>query len=62
MFLHMKAGLDADKMRLPFSMETYQVERTKLSPSGVRQEFQRVPLCPFGKAALGESAGYFSRK
>ena len=42
MFLHMKAGLDADTMRLPFSMETYQVERTKLSPSGVRKEFQRV--------------------
>jgi len=42
MFLHMKAGLDADTLRLPFSMETFQVERTKLSPSGVRKEFQRV--------------------
>jgi predicted acylesterase/phospholipase RssA len=42
MFLHMKAGLDAETMRLPFSMETYQLERTKLSPSGVRKDFQRV--------------------
>jgi predicted acylesterase/phospholipase RssA len=42
MFLHMKAGLDADTIRLPFSMETYEIERTKLSPSGVRKEFQRV--------------------
>ena len=44
MFLHMKAGLDADTMRLPFSMETYQVERSKLSPSGVRKEFAARPL------------------
>lgn len=42
MFLHMKSGLDADTMRLSFSMETYQVERSMLSPSGVRKEFQRV--------------------
>ena len=42
MFLHMKAGLDADTMRLPFSMKTYSIVRTARSPSGIRKEFQRV--------------------
>jgi hypothetical protein len=42
MFLHMKAGLDADTMRLPFSMQTYSIVRSGLSPSGVRKDFQRV--------------------
>ena len=42
MFLHMKAGLDADTIRLPFSQETFQAERAPLSPSGVRKEFQKA--------------------
>ena len=42
MFLHMKAGLDADTIRLPFSQETFQVERSALSPSGIRKEFQKA--------------------
>jgi len=42
MFLHMKAGLDADTIRLPFSQETFQVERSPLSPSGMRKEFQKA--------------------
>lgn len=42
MFQHMKEGLDADTIRLPFSQETYQIERTLLSPSGVRKEYQRA--------------------
>ena len=42
MFLHMKAGLDADTIRLPFSQETFQVERSSLSPSGIRKEFQKA--------------------
>jgi len=42
MFLHMKAGLDADTIRLPFSQETFQVERSPLTPSGVRKEFQKA--------------------
>jgi len=42
MFQHMKEGLDADTIRLPFSQETYQIERTVLSPSGVRKEYQKA--------------------
>ncbi|MEO8368401.1 MAG: patatin-like phospholipase family protein [Candidatus Solibacter sp.] len=42
MFLHMKAGLDADTIRLPFSQETFQVERAPLTPSGIRKEFQKA--------------------
>ena len=42
MFLHIKAGLDADTIRLPFSQETFQVERSPLSPSGIRKEFQKA--------------------
>ena len=41
-FLHMKAGLDADVIRLRFSQEVYGLERTPLSPSGVRKDFQRA--------------------
>jgi len=39
-FLHMKAGLDADVIRLRFSHEASSTERTLLSPSGVRKDFQ----------------------
>jgi hypothetical protein len=42
MFQHMKEGLDADTIRLPFSRETYQIERAVLSPSGVRKEYQKA--------------------
>lgn len=41
-FLHMKAGLDADVIRLRFSQEAYGLESTPLSPSGVRKDFQRA--------------------
>jgi predicted acylesterase/phospholipase RssA len=42
MFLHMKSGLDADVERLSFSQETYQLRRQRLSPSGVRKDFQQA--------------------
>jgi predicted acylesterase/phospholipase RssA len=42
MFLHMKAGLDADTIRLRFSQESYDLHREKLSPSGVRKDFQQA--------------------
>ena len=42
MFLHMKAGLDADTIRLRFSQESYTLEREPLSPSGVRKDFQQA--------------------
>src|SRR5688572_9834905 len=42
MFLHMKAGLDADTIPLPFSKQSFQVERSPLSPTGVRKDFQRA--------------------
>jgi predicted acylesterase/phospholipase RssA len=42
MFLHMKAGLDADVVRLQFSQESYDLHRTQLSPSGVRKDFQQA--------------------
>jgi len=42
MFLHMKAGLDADPIRLKFSQESYELHREKLSPSGVRKDFQEA--------------------
>jgi hypothetical protein len=42
MFLHMKAGLDADTIRLPFSQESYELVRERLSPSGVRKDFQQA--------------------
>lgn len=41
MFLHMKAGLDADPIRPRFSQESYRLERQVLSPSGVRRDFQQ---------------------
>src|SRR5262249_39044207 len=42
MFLHMKAGLDANVIHLPFSRESYELEMTKLSPSGVRRDLQQA--------------------
>jgi predicted acylesterase/phospholipase RssA len=42
MFLHMKAGLDADTRRLHFSQESYELRRSMLSPSGVRRDFQQA--------------------
>jgi predicted acylesterase/phospholipase RssA len=42
MFLHMKAGLDADTFSLRFSQESYELRRETLSPSGVRKDFQRA--------------------
>ena len=42
MFLHMKAGLDADTIRLTFSQESYKVQREPLSPSGLRKDFQQA--------------------
>jgi hypothetical protein len=42
MFLHMKAGLDADVIRLNFSREAYALRRASLSPSGVAKDFQQA--------------------
>jgi predicted acylesterase/phospholipase RssA len=42
MFLHMKAGLDADPIRLRFSTEAYDLHRGALTPSGVRKDFQQA--------------------
>lgn len=42
MFLHMKDGLDADPIQLSFSQESYTMQRTSLSPLGVRKEFQQA--------------------
>lgn len=42
MFLHMKAGLDADPIRLEFSDEAYTLKRSTLSPSGVRKDLQQA--------------------
>jgi hypothetical protein len=42
MFLHMKAGLDADPIHLTFSQESYTLQRAPLSPSGVRKDFQQA--------------------
>ncbi|MGA2135998.1 MAG: patatin-like phospholipase family protein [Bryobacteraceae bacterium] len=42
MFLHMKDGLDANVKRLRFSKESYDVERTQLSPCGVLKTFQKA--------------------
>jgi hypothetical protein len=41
-FVHMKAGLDADVIRLRFSHEVSSLESTPLSPSGIRKDFQRA--------------------
>jgi predicted acylesterase/phospholipase RssA len=40
MFLHMKAGLDADPIRLDFSDEAYTLKRAMLTPSGIRKDLQ----------------------
>lgn len=42
MFLHMKAGLDADPIRLRFAQESYTLHREQRSPSGVRKDFQQA--------------------
>jgi predicted acylesterase/phospholipase RssA len=42
MFVHMKAGLDADPIQLDFPTEAYTIKRSGLSPSGVRKEFQQA--------------------
>ena len=42
MFLHMKAGLDGDTIRLSFSQEPFEIRRSPLSPSGVRKDFQEA--------------------
>ena len=42
MFLHMKSGLDADTIRLPFTHDAFNVQRSPLSPSGVRKDFQQA--------------------
>ena len=42
MFVHMKAGLDADPVRLPFAPTSYTMRRSTLSPSGVRKDFQEA--------------------
>jgi len=42
MFLHMKAGLDADPIRLDFADEAYTLRRSTLSASGVRKDLQQA--------------------
>ncbi len=42
MFLHMKAGLDADPIRLAFADDAYTVKRSTLSASGVRKDLQQA--------------------
>lgn len=42
MFVHMKSGLDADVKRRTLSQKSYTIERTVLSPSGVRKDFQKA--------------------
>jgi predicted acylesterase/phospholipase RssA len=42
MFLHMKAGLDADMLRLDFVRDAYDLQREPLSPSGVSKDFQQA--------------------
>jgi predicted acylesterase/phospholipase RssA len=42
MFVHMKAGLDADVIPRVFSQETRSSNRTALSPSGIRKDFQKA--------------------
>lgn len=42
MFVHMKAGLDADVKRRTASQKSFTLERTILSPSGVRKDFQKA--------------------
>ncbi len=40
MFLHMKSGLDANVVRLPFDHNAFDIERKPLSIYGIRKEFQ----------------------
>ena len=42
MFIHMKAGLDADSIRLNFSDEAYTLKRATLSSFGVRKDLQQA--------------------
>ena len=42
MILHMKAGLDADPIRLQFAPEAYELRRAALTRSGVRKDFQQA--------------------
>jgi hypothetical protein len=42
MFVHMKAGLDADPVKLDFPTDAYTIRRSGLTPSGVRKEFQQA--------------------
>ena len=42
MFVHMKAGLDADPIQLDFPTDAYTIRRSGLSPSGVRKDFQQA--------------------
>ena len=42
MFVHMKAGLDADPIQLDFPTDAYTIRRSGLTPSGVRKEFQQA--------------------
>jgi predicted acylesterase/phospholipase RssA len=42
MFLHMKAGLDADMLRLNFVRDAYDLQREPLSPSGIGKDFQQA--------------------
>ena len=42
MFVHMKEGLDAEPIRLPFSETPARPEPAQLTPSGVRREFQKA--------------------
>jgi predicted acylesterase/phospholipase RssA len=42
LFLHMKAGLDADPIRRTNATDSYTLHRTTLTPSGVRRDFQQA--------------------
>jgi predicted acylesterase/phospholipase RssA len=42
LFLHMKAGLDADPIRLRFSQAAFELQRKPLSPAGIRKDFQKA--------------------
>ena len=46
MFLHMKAGLDAETVRLPFSQESYEAQREEIRrPAFARTFNRRSPSC-----------------
>jgi predicted acylesterase/phospholipase RssA len=42
MFLHMKAGLDADVIRLDLPQRAFRLDRAPRSPSGLRKDFQQA--------------------